>query len=286
MQENRKNDWKIGDTYAYKIEQSISKDINLIGKYLIFRKVDEYKSNKIYESPIVYAQITNDNKLPKTKDEIENLQYIITANEGNVRHQYRMKLDNVQRKEKNDELIYLGNYINVITPSDEYIQKEKISIWSCAFKRNDYILDKLQRLGTNKYPIYYKTDPKNISDSYIRFLMKVEYYKNILRINPADKAIVKNDPLLYISLVDSLMIGGFVKNPVGFVNEEIKQETYKRIKELKNIINASHDEDKEKRIQVLDEFEKKVKEYTSAFFEMNGSIININLQDPKWKNIL
>ena len=116
--------------------------------------------------------------------------------------------------------------------------------------------------------------------------MKVEYYKNILRINPADKAIVKNDPLLYISLVDSLMIGGFVKNPVGFVNEEIKQETYKRIKELKNIINASHDEDKEKRIQVLDEFEKKVKEYTSAFFEMNGSIININLQDPKWKNIL
>ena len=238
MQENRKNDWKIGDTYAYKIEQSISKDINLIGKYLIFRKVDEYKSNKIYESPIVYAQITNDNKLPKTKDETENLQYIITANEGNVRHQYRMKLDNVQRKEKNDELIYLGNYINVITPSDEYIQKEKISIWSCAFKRNDYILDKLQRLGTNKYPIYYKTDPKNISDSYIRFLMKVEYYKNILRINPADKAIVKNDPLLYISLVDSLMIGGFVKNPVGFVNEEIKQETYKRIKELKNIVNT------------------------------------------------
>jgi len=52
----------------------------------------------------------------------------------------------------------------------------------------------------------------------------------------------------------------------------------KRIKELKNIINASHDEDKEKRIQVLDEFEKKVKEYTSAFFEMNGSIININLE--------
>ena len=68
MQENRKNDWKIGDTYAYKIEQSISKDINLIGKYLIFRKVDEYKSNKIYESPIVYAQITNYKKLPKTKD--------------------------------------------------------------------------------------------------------------------------------------------------------------------------------------------------------------------------
>lgn len=286
MQDKKGCDWKIGDTYAYKIKKSISKDINLIERYLIFRKVDDDKYNNAYEKPIVYVQITNDSKLPKTKDEIEKLQYIITVNEGNVRHQYRMKLDNVPRIGKNNELIYLGNYINVITPNDEYIQKEKISIWSCSLKENNYILDKLKRLGTNKHPIYYETDPKNISDSHIRFLMRVQYYKDILKINPLDKGIVKNDPLLYISLVDSLMIGGFVKNPVGFVNEEIKQETYKRIQELKNIINSSNDEDKEKRIQVLSQFEKKVKEYKSAFLEMNGSVININIQDPKWKNIL
>lgn len=276
MQEKKECDWKIGDTYAYKIERSISKDVNLIGKYMIFRKVDDNKDNKIYESPIVYVQITDDSKLPKTKEEIEELQYVITVNEGNVRHQYRMQLDNITRKM--EELIYIGNYVDLITPNDEYIQREKISIWGCSIKNANYILDKLKRLGTNKYPVYYETDPKNIPDSHIRFLMRVQHYKKILKIDPPDEAIVKDDPLLYIALVDSLMIGGFVKNPVGFINEETKQETYKRIRKLKDIINSSSDEDKKERIGALDELEKKVREYKCTFLKVNGSVMHINPQ--------
>lgn len=263
-EKTRKDSFKIGDVFAYKLSNKKVKDLRLEGQYLIFRKVDDYGENKIYENPIVYVQITDDGELPKTKEDLNKLKYVIVSNQGNVRHEYRMRLENIPKKKKNELLIYIGNFMNLITPEDEYIENIKLSLWSCNLKNIEHIVNRLVRLGTNKEPIYYETDPKNISDSHIRFLMRVEYYKKMLKINPPPEAIVKDDPLLYIALVDSFMIGGFVRNPVGFVNEEVKKETYKRIKELKDIISYSEGENKEERIKILDEFETKVKEYTCS----------------------
>ena len=266
VQQEDKYKWKIGDTYAYKITSKETKDNNLIGRYLILRKVDEYESNKIYEAPILYIQITNDNQLPTKKEELEKLEYIIAIIEGNIRHQYRMIIDGIPKKKKSEIMIYIGNFIDFITPKDEYIEKEKINMIFYSFKNINYVMDKVNNLGTDKKPVYYEVNPKNIPDSYVRFLMRLDYYEKALDIVAPKGASAKENPLLYIALVDSMMIGGFVKNPVGFVNEEIKQETYKRIQELKNIINSSNDKDKEKRIQVLSQFEKKVKEYTYMLF--------------------
>ena len=141
--------------------------------------------------------------------------------------------------------------MNIKPPRDEYIEDTKfniqgqlfLNIWEHSLKNIESLINVINRLGTNKNPVYYEVDPKNISDSHIRFLMRVKFYKESLKIESPKDAIVKDDPLLYISLVDSLMIGGFVKNPVGLINEEVKQETYKRISQLKNIINSSNAQD-------------------------------------------
>lgn len=256
-------EWKIGDTYAYKI-----KSLEYEGQYLIFRKIDDYRNNKKYQSAIIYVQITSNKQLPKTATEINELEYIIISNEGNVRHQYRMILTDIP-KQKSSELIYLGNYLNIKTPKDEYIENTKfniqgqlfINIWELSFKNIENLINVIKRLGTNKNPIYYKIDPKNISDSHIRFLMRVKYYKEILKIEPPKDAIVKNDPLLYISLVDSLMIGGIVENPVGTVTKEVKEVAIKKINELRTIISSSNDNDKGERINILNILEEKIKKY-------------------------
>ena len=253
----KNSEWNIGDTYAYKIKNKKYDD-----QYLILRKIDncEYGSVVKYQSAVIYVQITQNKKIPKTEEEINKLEYIIISNEGNVRHQYRMRLSTLPRKETT-QLIYLGNFKNIEQPKDEYIEEMELNIWGHSFKDIEYLLDKMERLGTNKIPKYYEIDPKNISDSHIRFLMRVKYYKEVLGIEPPNGAIVKNDPLLFISLVDSLMIGGFVRNPVGIVNEEVKLETYKRINELKDIIKDSNYNGKEDKIKILNILEEKVINY-------------------------
>ena len=253
----KNNEWNIGDTYAYKIKNEKYKD-----RYLILRKVSncEYGSIKRYQSAIIYVQITQDEKLPRCSDEINRQEYIIISNEGNVRHQYRMKISALPRK-KTEQLTYIGNFKDVKAPQDEYIEDMESNIWGHTFKDIEFLLDKMERLGTNKMPIYYETDPKNISDSHIRFLMRVKYYKEVLEIEPPKDAIVKDDPLLFIALVDSFMIGGFVKNPVGSVNEDVKKETYKRISMLKDIIKNSNRDNKERKIDILNDLEKRVINY-------------------------
>lgn len=251
------NSWKIGDTYAYKIEQS--KNSKLDDRYLIFRKIENYQNNTAHEIPIVYVQITNDTKIPTTKEEIEELEYIIIGNRGNVRHDYRIRLEVPAINEK---MIYIGNFTNVISPQDEYIDIMKESIYMCSLKNVNKILYKLKEFGTSNSPIYHKIYPQNITDSYIKFLISVQYYEKALKIKTPKGANVKNNPLLYIALINSLMIKGYVNNPVGFLcDEDTKRETYIRIKELKDIINNSSSDDKEKRIQVLEKFERKVKSY-------------------------
>ena len=252
-------EWKIGDTYAYKIQDS-----KFEGQYFILRKVQDcmYNNNTRYQSAIIYVQITTDKKVPKYQEEIDKLEYIIIGNEGNVKHEYRMQLYQIPRK-INEKLVYVGNFKNVITPKDEYIETEQLNIWLHSFKDIEYLIINMAMLGTNNKPIYYEVDPKNISDSHVRFLMKVKYYKEKLNIIPPENAIVKDNALLYVSLVDSLMIGGFVKNPVGMKVKDMKAEAYNRIEELEKMVNEQNEiqEIKDERINILEDLRKRIENY-------------------------
>ena len=252
-------EWKIGDTYAYKIQDS-----KFEGQYFILRKVQDcmYYNNTRYQSAIIYVQITSNKEIPKNEEEIDKLEYIVMTNKGNVKYQYRTQLYQIPRKMPT-QLIYLGNFKNMKNPNDEYIEKEEISVWLTSFKDIEYLIIRMMDLGTNKKPIYKDIDPKNMSDSYIRFLMKVKYYKEKLNIIPPENAIVKDNALLYVSLVDSLMIGGFVKNPVGMKVKDMKAEAYNRIEELEKMVNEQNEiqEIKDERMNILEDLKKRIENY-------------------------
>ena len=145
-----KNEWEIGDTYAYKIESK-----KYEGQYLIFRKVQncKYYNNTRYQSAIVYVQITSNKEIPKNEHEINGLDYIIVGNQGNVKYEYKIQLYQIPRKQI-DELIYLGNFKNIKAPNDEYIEKEEINMHLQSVKNMEYIITKIIDFGTNKKPIY------------------------------------------------------------------------------------------------------------------------------------
>lgn len=258
-------EWKIGDTYAYKIQDS-----KFEGQYFILRKAQDcmYNNNTRYQSAIIYVQITSNKEIPKNEEEIDKLEYIVMTNKGNVKYQYRTQLYQIPRKMPT-QLIYLGNFKNMKNPNDEYIEKEEISVWLTSFKDIEYLIIRMMDLGTNKKPIYKDIDPKNMSDSYIRFLMKVKYYKEKLNIIPPENAIVKDNALLYVSLVDSLMIGGFVKNPVGMKVKDMKAEAYNRIEELEKMVNEQNEiqEIKNERINILRDLRKRIEAYETISWD-------------------
>ena len=254
--------WNIGDIYAYQLKGEKAKKLGLYGRYLLFRKVGEGKNEAKNSVAIVYIQITDTDILPRSKEEIARLEYVIISNEGNVKHEYIVELYRVTQKVYKEDLIYIGNFDNLPTPKDEYRDQnsQNVDILPWYFIETHF-LDNMINLGTNKKPVYHEVDPRNILDSHIRFLMRAVYYEEKLKITPPEGAIVKTDPLLYIALVDSMMIGGFVRDPVGIVNEKIKQEAYKRIEELRKIILNREDEQKEEKLKVLDELKEKIEKY-------------------------
>lgn len=256
IKEKETVEWEIGDTYAYKIEKGQYKE-----QYLILRKVKDstYSNNTRYQSAIIYVQITVDKKMPQSREELENLEYIILCNQGNVRHEYKMHLYQIPRK-TSEKLTYLGNFINVKTPKDEYTEKVDINLCKYPVKKIEYLIEDMITLGTNKRPIYYKVDPRDIEDSHVRFLMMVRYYEEQLGIIPPENAIVKDNALLYIALVDSLMIGGIVINPVNMRVKDMQNEAYKRIEELKKIVSKQEEtQDKKKqRINILEDLKRKI----------------------------
>lgn len=254
-------EWKIGDVFAYKIKEPE----RFSGQYLIIRKAKDSTefANTRYQSAEVYVQITKDKELPQNKEEIEKLDYIVMANMGNIKYEYKIILYQIPRK-PSEEFIYLGNYTDFRVLENEY---DNICKWSVSPQNIKYIIERLESLGTNKKPKYKNIDPIYMDDSHIRFLMKVRYYEKELDIIPPEKAIVKDDPLLYIALVDSLMIRGFVRNPVGLSVKDMEEEANKRIDKLEKIIIAQNEthEKQQKKINILEDLRKRIAEYKSTY---------------------
>ena len=115
--ESPKN-WLINDTFYLKI----TGDEMYNGKYLIFNKVGERKSAGKTPFPVFRAKITNDERLPKTKEELEKLEYVIIGltlwEERFIPYSSRSKEQLEQEKEEKskttfcpDEFGNLNNYL-------------------------------------------------------------------------------------------------------------------------------------------------------------------------------
>ena len=148
--------WKIGDTYAYKIENNAE----FCGRYLLVQKVDEDTWWPGHTVPTVYVKITKDESLPKSTEEYDRLEFIQTGSVGTsdpfilksytgvcdkselkcevdefgCLPVYRINLLNTSAKVIPKSLIYLGNFDNVNAPAKELVPFSKNNIQSVSWK--------------------------------------------------------------------------------------------------------------------------------------------------------
>ena len=143
-----KCEWNIGDTFAYKLESDYAKEKGFDGKYLIIHKVDENIWWPGHIIPIVYIKFYNSNQMPKSADDIENSEFVkATCARGKPEYRIQM-LSTSKRIISNEKLIFIGNFVNLSTPSDEYIINDKVSMASCNWSKFEKtIVDKYLRLN-------------------------------------------------------------------------------------------------------------------------------------------
>ena len=181
-----KNEWKIGDVFAYKIEGEEAIKNNLNNRYFIIQKVDETEWWPGHIIPVVRVKITQDENIPKTEGEIDKLEYIqmffcpyeerFRGRRGDIplkdqiggrtfeTDEYgqlpEFLLDIIITTKSNafeKKLIYIGNYPNIKPPKIEYIPFTKYNITSIRWKDiEEHVIDAY--LGFNKrgYEMYHR----------------------------------------------------------------------------------------------------------------------------------
>lgn len=175
--------WEIGDVFALEINNPNNSVYD--GKYFIFIKENERNWVNNKKIPIFRIKITPNKILPKTKDEIEELEYVQTWlvlwEERFLPFVSGPELENEIERRKNmtyypDEFGYLSQYlISVIVTSKRQVPKN------------------FQYLGN-----YMISSPK---DEYVPFDLGntcCEYFKNITSVLVADYIRYnKKDPSIY-----------------------------------------------------------------------------------------
>ena len=157
--------WNIGDVFAYKLESELAKEKGLYGRYFLIQKVDEGTWDPGHIVPIVYVKITRDDQLPASVEEYDRLEYVqvgfakyeerfwpidmsrpqediaekskidYKVDEYGLLPKYRITLLNTSKRAIPSKLIYIGNYQNVIRPTNEFIPHSKVNITVISWKQ-------------------------------------------------------------------------------------------------------------------------------------------------------
>lgn len=140
--------WRVGDVYAYPLQSNDARENGLQGEFLLLHKVGETVEWPGHTIPVVRVKITRDATLPTTGSEFDKLDYVQVsqahpldflqgylggifvdgkevdnpcANQYDEVPIYCLRLLNTSKKIIPKNLIYVGNYSNIIQPSMEYI---------------------------------------------------------------------------------------------------------------------------------------------------------------------
>lgn len=119
--------WQLGDTFAYQLSGTDSKDAGIDGKYVLIRKVDEKQLDKDGPIvPVVTFTLWDDQKLPaSTKEYIRKpLLKLECGRLGapETHFEYRALLIVTSKQSINKlQLSYLGNFANVAMPKNEVV---------------------------------------------------------------------------------------------------------------------------------------------------------------------
>lgn len=165
-------EWKLGDTYAYPLLSDCAKENGLYGEYFIFYKVGERVYHPSHIIPIVLVKLTENGRLPKTKDEFDALNFVKHASyretlvidqtisqkdEDGFYPFYRISLINTSKRIIPKTLIFLGNFQEIRLPAVEAFPSHPVGYTSFLWKNFDEQMIKCYRLHTLKQsPIYEK----------------------------------------------------------------------------------------------------------------------------------
>ena len=144
-----KCEWENGDVFAYQLKSEYAKEQGLENRYLIIQKIDEIDWYPCSTIPLVRVKITEDKTLPKTEKEIDELEYIQTwftsyerrfagfsalrplkdqikgmsfnTDEYGLLPEYMVSIVITSKNMTKGKLTYLGNYINITPPQNEFI---------------------------------------------------------------------------------------------------------------------------------------------------------------------
>lgn len=148
-------EWSYGDVYAYPLDSESAREAGMFGKYFLFHKVGVTTCWPGHVIPIVRVKVTENERLPKTVEEFNALDYVqistgilnsitryyrgkilvdgtevnelVTDKFGEL-PEYRLALMNTSKKIIPKKLIFLGNFLDVIPPKLEFVRESDESL--------------------------------------------------------------------------------------------------------------------------------------------------------------
>jgi len=187
-------EWNIGDVFAYRLESDLAKEKGLFGRYFLIQKVDEGIWHPGHIVPIVYVKITNDETLPTSAEEYEQLEYIQTIasdfnpslvglitdyqslpkeefwklveekraelefDEYGYLPQFRAMLGNTSKRSIPSKLVFIGCFSNTLKPNKEFVPQDKKFIPFSQWKDfENHFIDRYYGHTLRRYRFYQGT---------------------------------------------------------------------------------------------------------------------------------
>lgn len=152
--------WENGDVFSFRLESDYARELDLYGRHLLIRKVDESLWHPGHITPVVYVKLTDGAELPASVEEYDKLEYVkIAATAYGLLSEYRVELITTSAKVIPPKLTYLGNFRDARPPVDEFVPHTKVNLTSIFWK--DFEAALLKRYwGHNlrNYKIYLEQD--------------------------------------------------------------------------------------------------------------------------------
>ena len=183
---NFKCSWKFNDVYAYFLNDDFARENKLNGRWILIHKIGERRWYPEHIIPIVRLKITLDDKLPQTENDFNKLEYVQTSltkhedrflpfdarrsrqeqieEKSKIKYEYdeygflpefMATLVTTSEKEIPKDLVFVGNFKNVIPPAKEFIPHDKVSILDIKWDEFEKTIVR-RYIGHNlrKYSIY------------------------------------------------------------------------------------------------------------------------------------
>ena len=123
-----KPDWVIGDTFIHRLTHPSAEEAHIQGWYVVFRKVGEYRDNKMNDIQIVYVTVCPPDKIPKTAKELNQLGVLRMMHHDAGWDYYGHIGFSSRKNEESWALTRIGNFPEIQVPVDATSEDPRFSM--------------------------------------------------------------------------------------------------------------------------------------------------------------